>query len=278
MKKILGIIGSPRKLGNSEIMIKEISRHITVPHQLNLIRLSDFNILPCRGCYQCLFKEERCILDDELPTVLNAIIEADALIVATPTYFLSANSSLKRLIDRGLAFYAHGEALWGKPALGIGVAGIDGKEGYTLLGIESFLLSILAENKKSVMIYGALPGEIFLNAKNKQMAVTLASALFEPPSEKDGPSCPLCGGQTFRFLGDNRIRCMLCSNSGSIRMETERPEFTIHKSDHDFFLSKENAQKHKEWLLGMKGRFIEEKSKLKEISFPYLNEGNWIKP
>lgn len=112
MKKILGIIGSPRKLGNSEIMIKEISRHITLPHQLNLVRLSDFNILPCRGCYQCLFKEERCILDDELPTVLNAIIEADALIVATPTYFLSANSSLKRLMDRGLAFYAHGEALW----------------------------------------------------------------------------------------------------------------------------------------------------------------------
>ena len=120
MKKILGIIGSPRKLGNSEIMIKEISRHISMPHQLNLIRLSDFNILPCRGCYRCLFKEERCILDDELPTVLNSIIEADALIVATPTYFLGANSSLKRLMDRGLAFYAHGEALWGKPAVGIG--------------------------------------------------------------------------------------------------------------------------------------------------------------
>jgi len=209
---------------------------------------------------------------------LNSIIEADALIVATPTYFLGANSSLKRLMDRGLAFYAHGEALWGKPAVGIGVAGIDGKEGYTLLGIESFLALILTENKKSVMIYGALPGEIFLNAKNKQMAAALASELFKPPSEKDGPSCPLCGGQTFRFLGDNRIRCMLCSNSGTIRMETDLPEFTIHKSDHDFFLSKENAKKHKEWLLGMKGRFIEQKSKLKEISFPYLNEGNWIKP
>jgi len=181
-------------------------------------------------------------------------------------------------MDRGLTFYAHGETLWGKPAVGIGVAGIDGKEGYTLLGIESFLLSILAENKKSVIIYGALPGEIFLNAKNKQMAAALAAALFEPPSEKDGPSCPLCGGQTFRFLGDSRIRCMLCSNAGTIRIETDRPEFTIHKSGHDFFLSKEDAQKHKEWLLSMKGRFIEQKSKLKEISFPDLNEGNWIKP
>ncbi|HIJ57191.1 MAG TPA: flavodoxin family protein, partial [Deltaproteobacteria bacterium] len=40
MKKILGIIGSPRRLGNSEIMVKEIGRHIPIPHELKLIRLS----------------------------------------------------------------------------------------------------------------------------------------------------------------------------------------------------------------------------------------------
>jgi multimeric flavodoxin WrbA len=43
MKKILGIIGSPRKMGCSEIMIKEISRNISEPHELVLLRLTDFN-------------------------------------------------------------------------------------------------------------------------------------------------------------------------------------------------------------------------------------------
>jgi len=38
MKKILGIIGSPRRLGNSEIVIKEISANLTEPHELKLIR------------------------------------------------------------------------------------------------------------------------------------------------------------------------------------------------------------------------------------------------
>jgi len=43
MKKVLGIIASPRRLGNCEIMVKEISGHIPEPHELNLLRLSDFD-------------------------------------------------------------------------------------------------------------------------------------------------------------------------------------------------------------------------------------------
>ena len=73
MKKVLGIIGSWRKMGNSEIMIKEISRHIAEPHELNLLRLTDFNIGSCRGCYSCLFKEERCVVNDDLYSIADAI-------------------------------------------------------------------------------------------------------------------------------------------------------------------------------------------------------------
>ena len=59
MKNVLGIIASPRRMGNSEILVKEISSNIPEPHRLNLLRLSDFNIKPCRACYLCLFKKER---------------------------------------------------------------------------------------------------------------------------------------------------------------------------------------------------------------------------
>ena len=177
MKKILGIIGSPRRLGNCEIMVKEIGRQIPVPHELKLLRLSEFNIQLCKGCYRCLFDEKGCPQNDDFYTVLNAIIAADAIILAVPAYFLGPNAALKQFLDRGLAFYAHTEKLWGKPAVGIGIAGINGREGYTLLGIESFLSILLTDIKQRLIVYGALPGEVFLNEENKKTASELAKIL-----------------------------------------------------------------------------------------------------
>ena len=197
MKKILGVIGSPRKLGNCEIMVKEISRNITESHELELLRLSDFDIRPCQGCYQCLFKE-RCIMEDDYHQVADAVVTADALVFAVPAYFLGPNSVLKRFTDRGLALYSSAEKMWGKPALAVGIAGIPGKEGYTLLGLESAVKLLFADLKQSRMVYGALPGEVFLNASNRQIAIELAGALFEPTSAKKSPHCLLCGGSTFR--------------------------------------------------------------------------------
>jgi multimeric flavodoxin WrbA len=278
MKKILGIIGSPRKLGNCEIMVKEISRQLTIPHELNLLRLQDFNILPCRGCYNCLFKTEHCILEDDLNTVIQAMAEADAYIVSAPTYFLGINASLKMLLDRGLSFYAHMDNLWGKPAVGVAIAGIEGKEGYSRLVIQSFLKMIFADDKNTRVVYGALPGEVFINEKNKQAAFKLASALFGSKVETTGPCCPHCGGDTFRFMDHHRIQCMLCSNAGSMKVESGSLSFNIDKSDHDFFSSREDALKHKEWLLGMKSRFVQHKKSLKEITQTYLKQGTWIKP
>lgn len=278
LKKILGIIASPRKLGNCEVMIKEISRNIVEPHQLELLRLSDFNILPCTGCYTCLMKQKGCILKDDYNRLADIIVESDALIVAAPTYFLGANSSLKRFTDRGLALHGHAGKLWGKPAVGIGIAGIEGKEGSTLLGIESFIKLLLAEMKKSVIVYGALPGEIFLNRKNREIASKLASTLFEPVSNTNRSACPLCGGETFRFFGDNSVQCMLCSNSGTFTMKDGVPDFDIKKSGHDFFLTLQDVVDHGKWLVGMKSRFLKHKDELKQISLDYREEGHWIKP
>ena len=278
MKKILGIIGSPRRLGNCEIMIKEISRNITESHELKLLRLSDFSILPCRGCYRCLFNEDGCPLEDDFYSVVNPILDSDALILAVPTYFLGPNACLKRLMDRGLALQAHIEKLWGKPAVGVGIAGIEGKEGYTHLGIESFLKLLLTDTRLSTIVYGALPGEVFFNQANKTAAAELASALFASVPEKEIPSCPLCGGNTFRFMDGTRVRCMLCSNAGTVSLEGGRPVFKIEKGGHELFLSKAGVLTHREWLMGMKTRFIEQKNRLREITGAYRKQGIWIKP
>jgi multimeric flavodoxin WrbA len=278
MKKVLGIIGSPRRLGNCEITVKEIARHISVPNELRLLRLADFEILPCRGCYACLFNERRCPQKDDFYKVLDAVIESDALILAVPTYFLGPNSCLKQFLDRGLALYAYLESLWGKPAVGVGIAGIKGKDGYTLLGIESFLKLIFSTIKQAQILYGALPGEVFLDAENKAAAQKLASALFGPPRELQGPRCPLCGGASFRFIEVDRVQCLLCSNFGTLNLDAGKPVLAIEPSSHELFLSKKAALEHEEWLIGMRARFMQNKKTLKEITGVYLKEGVWIKP
>jgi NADPH-dependent FMN reductase len=278
MKKILGVIGSPRKKGNSEVMIKEICRNISEPRELKLLRLTDFNIGACRGCYSCLAKEERCVLKDDLYTVVDAMCEADAIIVAAPTYFLGANASLKRFVDRSFALYAHIDRLFGTPSVGICVAGIPEKEGHGLLGVENFLKMSFTDVKSTRVLYGALPGEIILNEENRSTAAELGEALFNPVAQPNGSRCPVCGGDTFRFLGVADIRCMLCSNRGTMGASSGTPVINIDRSDHEMFLSKADLLKHKDWLIGMRSRFIEKKSELKAVSTDYREDGIWIKP
>lgn len=277
MKKLLGIIGSPRKLGNSEILVKAISREIGTGHDLNLLRLSDFNIKPCIGCYQCLFKG-KCVLNDDLGTVIDALADCDAFILAVPTYFLGANARLKDLLDRGLSLYARAAELWHKPSVAVGIAGIAGKEGCTRLDIHRFQKIMLSKVKATRILYGALPGEVFLSEENQRAVKELAAALTghaEPPTPV---ACPLCGGDTFRFIDAARVRCMLCSNPGRMVMEDGAPRFEIDKTGHDLFFADEIALAHQSWLMDMKERFLKNKTRLKEISGEYRKDGNWIKP
>lgn len=277
MKKILAIVGSPRNLGNCEIMAKEISRCVTEPHELSLLRLPEYDLRPCRGCYTCLFKNE-CVIDDEFQVAVQAIVAADALILAVPTYFLGPNACLKRFTDRGIALYPYLEKLWAKPAVAVGIAGIEGKEGYTMLGLESFLKMLFADVKMRRILYGALPGEIFLNQKNRDTAAEMARALFGNPEAVATPCCPVCGGQTFRFLDDRQVRCMLCSNAGKVVLDNGRTLFEISRSEHELFLSLDEALKHRDWLVGMKSRFKANKDRLKEICLDYRRSGRWLAP
>ena len=278
MKKALGIIGSKRSSGNCEVMAKEISRQIPEPHQLTLLRLPDFDIRYCTGCYRCLIKGRGCVIADDLSIILDAIADADALILAVPTYFLSAHSCLKTFLDRAISFYNMADSLWGKPAVGVGIAGIEGKEGSTLLDVERFFATIMAKNKQSKIIYGALPGETMLSENNRQVASGLAQSLFGLAKSKEGLCCPFCGGETFRFLDGDRVRCMLCSESGTLTAKDGEIVLDIEASDHVLLANKEEALKHRDWLLGMIGRFKEQKDKLREVATEYADETPWISP
>jgi multimeric flavodoxin WrbA len=278
MKKILGLIASPRRLGNCEILVKEISRRVPEPHELELIRLPEFRINTCKACYTCLFKEMRCPQEDDLQTIIEALVRADGLIVAAPTYFLGAHAALKGLLDRGLSFYGQADGIWGKPAVGVTVAGIENREGYAKLNVDSFMKLVMAEIKGSSIFFGALPGEVFLNEANRQTAAGLGAALFGHAAFPIQPCCNLCGGDSFRFTGQGQVKCLLCGNPGTVETIDGRTVFRIHSAAHEMILSQEAARIHLEWLRSMKDRFIQNRKTLKQITVQYLKDGAWIKP
>ncbi|MHC1730188.1 MAG: flavodoxin family protein [Syntrophobacteraceae bacterium] len=278
VKTLLGISASPRKLGNCELFLKEIFRQLGSGWELKLARLPDLEIKPCRACYRCLFGEMRCPQADEFLSLMEALAEADAFAVAAPAYLLSANGSLKKFLDRGLQFYAFVDRLWGKPAAGVAIAGIEGMEGATKLNVESFIKLTMADLRGTAIVYGALPGETLLSSKNREVASRLAQAILDPERRMApvGPVCPLCGGDSFRFLPGGRARCLLCSSGGSYEWKDGSLRFQIEPGSHPLFLSKEDVIRHAEWLRGMKDKFIERKKELKEVVRGYLGVGKWI--
>jgi NAD(P)H-dependent FMN reductase len=278
MKTILGIVASPRKLGNCELVVKEIARNIPEEHRLELIRLQDLSILPCKACYRCLFDPMRCIQKDDFQLFLDRVLRADGIIVAAPTYLLGANALLKLVQDRGLACYGHIEALWRKPAIGVGVAGIPGREGRTHLDIYSFLKFLMTDIKSVQILYGTLPGEVFLDGQNLQTAAELGRALFAPAKPAAGQTCPICGGNTFQFLDRETVRCMVCSNAGTMRMTETGLAFDIVSGEHEMLRSLDDLLAHRLWLQSMKQRFMAEKDRLKTITQRYREGFEWVRP
>ncbi|MBI2857525.1 MAG: flavodoxin family protein [Chloroflexi bacterium] len=98
--KAIGIVGSPRKRGNTEILTEHTLKAIAEEGiDTELIRLAGLDIRPCTACMACR-NEERCTIDDDLFPVYIKMKEADAVILASPVYYGSATALIKALMER----------------------------------------------------------------------------------------------------------------------------------------------------------------------------------
>ena len=103
MKKVLILSGSPRKNGNSDILCDEFARGAAeAGNHVEKIRVADKNIGFCRACYACRGTGV-CAIKDDMAEVLQKMIDADVLVLASPVYFYSIDAQLKALIDRTVA-------------------------------------------------------------------------------------------------------------------------------------------------------------------------------
>lgn len=271
-KKVLGLIASPRALGNCETFTKEISRHIPETHTLRLLRLTSLDIRPCRACYGCVMGKP-CPEEDDMQFVLEQLAAADAVILASPVYYLGANAIIKSICDRGFLFFDILERTYGKPIILLNFFGIPERIGMAPQMLETFAMFLGMSVKASLSIEAALPGEALMTEKNIAAADRLGQILFSPGSIKPERGCPFCGSRIIRAAQKDFI-CTVCH--GTFRID----------ANGDFAPLKEGGiigppghmLLHREWLRGMKRKFQENKKKIIQTIAGYKDDGEWIKP
>jgi multimeric flavodoxin WrbA len=99
--KIVAVLGSPRPEGNSSTLAHaflEAARARGAETQEFLLNRMDFK--GCQACMTCKTKTQTCALEDDLSPVLEAVREADILVLASPVYFGDISSQMKAFFDR----------------------------------------------------------------------------------------------------------------------------------------------------------------------------------
>ena len=103
-KKVLILSGSPRKGGNSDLLCDEFARGAQeAGHEVEKIRVAAKKVAPCAACYYCRDHGGECARKDDMAEILQKMIDADVLVLASPVYFYSIDAQLKAVIDRTVA-------------------------------------------------------------------------------------------------------------------------------------------------------------------------------
>lgn len=103
--RVIAFLGSPRVDGNTEVLLNETLRGIKeAGADVRIFRLNHMNIKPCQDCGGC-DSTGKCIIDDEMAGIYDAIREADRIILASPVFFFGLSAQSKIMVDRCQAFW-----------------------------------------------------------------------------------------------------------------------------------------------------------------------------
>lgn len=165
MTKIIGISGSPRKDGYTNLLLEKALRSAEKKGvEIKTVNLSDYRIEYCRGCWNCI--NGNCVIEDDANQIYREVFdsEADALIMASPVYTYNVPGILKNFIERRMGvtgqwhsfnetfgsnwkllkefsnFVIHGVHKPFKVGVGISLAGASGGQGIVLKHLNLFLL------------------------------------------------------------------------------------------------------------------------------------------
>jgi multimeric flavodoxin WrbA len=280
--KILGLNGSERKLGNTEILVKEALMGAEEEGaQVEMLRLTDYNVLPCDGLAPCVFGNTGCNLKDDFNFIMDKIFEADGLVLGSPCYILESTAIIKQLIDRAFSINFRSKAR-GKPAAIIIPYATRGWTPYAFIQPNLFLLFLGMEVIDRALIHAQAINEVVLynkalvKAREMGREVTKAVKTGKISYRGEPGICPICRDRVLRILRDDEtVECGVCGIRGKIFVEEGKVRvrfeedailkhrfteeniyrhFTYHiKPSRDYFtrtrdITKERRERYREYL------------------------------
>jgi len=224
--KILALMGSYRKNGNSDILAKEAMMGAEAAGaDVEALRLTDYKIEACQGFGLCLFRKEGCHIKDDLKYIWSRIGEADGVILSVPCYFLESTAVIKQLIDRAWVL-AHRGTLRGKYASVLVPYATRGWIPYAMLQ-PNILFGILGFNvihRATFNVQGlgeAVHDEEGIH-KAHNIGKELAGAIGDqdPTYRSEKGICPICQDWNIRILKNHKaVECPTCGIRGTLTTE-----------------------------------------------------------
>ncbi|MFX1565195.1 MAG: flavodoxin family protein [Promethearchaeota archaeon] len=279
--KVLGVIGSARKLGNCEVLVKEaLIKAQRDGAETKAIRLSEYQLLPCKGCLACVLKGEACRLDDDMHKLWDYLQWADGIILSAPTYFLGPAGIIKLLIDRLFEYSLQLGKITARPGAIIATAGLREWDPFTLPML-SMLAGILRLNLVDRFVaYRPGPGEVLLDVETMTRAKNIGSALVrqiqDPNNHITSPTpentCIRCGTPFFMLRDQNHVECQLCQTQGKLEMSGTDLKIVWSKDRRQDRWSPEAMAEHfQEWVLRTSPVYQQHRAEIQKRIQKYRN-------
>lgn len=104
--KVVAINGSPRRKGNTQLMLDETARALKARRvEVEQMSLPDLDVRPCTGCEKCNKEPWTCPIKDDAVGALKKMVSSDGILIGSPVYFGGVTSQLKALFDRSIMAY-----------------------------------------------------------------------------------------------------------------------------------------------------------------------------
>jgi len=160
--KILGIMGSPRIKGNTDVLLDQAMEGArSQGAEVEKIIVDKLKIAPCREYYGCA-RDGNCVIRDAMDEVYPKLLSADGIILASPMFFYGLSAQVKALIDRCQALWARKHILKqnlsgsGRKGAFIAVGATKGKNLFngSILTMKYFFEAIGVEYSDELLVYG----------------------------------------------------------------------------------------------------------------------------
>lgn len=279
--RVVGLVSSPRKGGNSEIAVKEIMRQLPEDWEKEMIRINELDINYCTACYGCVPEGAKCRQKDDFNWLVEKVKEADKVVIAAPAYILGCHTAIKVVMDRLISIVADYGSFKKADCVIVSPYGYYGWDGMVKEDMQLFAKKLHLNVIGHEVMLATLPGDT-VKGENLEKLTGLAALLVnglegEVKHTSDGVECPICASTGWAIKPDGSVRCMVCGVEGKLMHGPGGLNFQYDPDFNHRFTNKA-LDDHVQYLVDKKDLFLATRGEVKAIQGEYAPLDWWVKP